>query len=61
MIATQLINFIQSELAVPRESIRLALRQSQPTPNYFPLILWQYGLISLAQLEQIFDWLENSN
>ena len=58
MSASQLINFIQSELAVPRESISLALRQSQPTPNHFPLILWHYGLISLQQLEQIFDWLE---
>jgi hypothetical protein len=25
------------------------------------MILWQYGLITLAQLEEIFDWLEQRN
>jgi Protein of unknown function (DUF2949) len=23
-----------------------------------PIILWQYGLVTLSQLNQIFDWLE---
>ncbi len=24
-----------------------------------PMLLWQYGLVSLEQLQQIFDWLES--
>jgi hypothetical protein len=31
-----------------------------PKQDYAPLpmILWQYGLITLEQLAQIFDWLD---
>jgi hypothetical protein len=55
----QLIEFLQTELAIPAESISLALRQTTETPNLLPMVLWQYGLVTLRQLEQIFDWLEN--
>ena len=54
----QLIRFLLEELAIPAESIKMALRHSQPNPVFLPLILWQYGLVSLKQLEQIWDWLE---
>ena len=60
MIPSQFIEFLHSELAIPTESITLALGQGQPTPNQFPIILLQYGLISLEQLERIFDWLETA-
>ncbi len=60
MNPTKLIEFLQSELAIPTDSITLAWRMSQLNPNQFPIILWQYGLISLSQLEQIFDWLETA-
>jgi hypothetical protein len=55
----QLIDFLQTELSIPAESISLALRQTTETPNLLPMVLWQYGLVTLHQLEQIFDWLEN--
>ncbi|WP_353737261.1 MULTISPECIES: DUF2949 domain-containing protein [unclassified Moorena] len=55
---TKLIRWLQEELEIPRASIALALRQGEPSPNFLPMILWQYGLISLDQLDQIFDWLE---
>jgi hypothetical protein len=25
-----------------------------------PMILWQYGLVTLEQLDRIFDWLETA-
>jgi Protein of unknown function (DUF2949) len=55
---TQLIKFLQEELAVPKPSISLALKQSNNSASVLPIILWQYGLITLAQLDRIFDWLE---
>jgi hypothetical protein len=56
----QLVNFLQTNLAVPPESIELALRRTEQTPSLLPMILWQYGLVTTDQLEQIFDWLETS-
>ncbi|NEQ33428.1 MAG: DUF2949 domain-containing protein [Leptolyngbya sp. SIO4C5] len=54
----QLVEYLQQELAVPSEAIALGLRQSAATPNLLPMVLWQYGLATTPQLEQIFDWLE---
>lgn len=57
--ATQLISFLQEELAIPPAWIALAQRRhGEQDPNLLPMILWQYGLLTLEQLEQVFDWLE---
>ncbi len=53
-----LIAFLEDELAIPSDSIELAVRNHPDTPNQLPMILWQYGLVTLQQLDQIFDWLE---
>ncbi len=53
----QLINFIQEELAVSASSIAIAQRRCDQESGSLPIVLWQYGFISLNQLEQIFDWL----
>jgi Protein of unknown function (DUF2949) len=58
-VSTQakLIKFLREELAVPATAIALALRQPEQGAN-LPMVLWQYGLITLDQLNQIFDWME---
>jgi len=38
--------------------IATALRHPEQTPSLLPIILWQYGLVTLEQLDRIFDWLE---
>ncbi len=57
----QLISFMREDLAIPAASIKLALRQVEQTPNLLPMMLWQYGLITLTQLDRIFDWLEKGS
>jgi hypothetical protein len=52
------INFLLQDLAIPAAGISLALRHVEQTPNLLPMVLWQYGLVTLTQLDQIFDWLE---
>jgi hypothetical protein len=53
----QLIDFLQEQLALPPLAIAMAIRLREQNPGPLPMILWQYGLISLDQLNQIFDWL----
>ena len=60
LMLTRLIRFLQEELAIPTASITLALRHGEQTPSLLPMVLWQYGLVTLKQLEQIFDWLETA-
>lgn len=54
---TRLISFLQEELAIPEAWIALAQRQGEQDPDLLPMILWQYGLLTLSQLNQVFDWL----
>ncbi|MBE9009045.1 DUF2949 domain-containing protein [Pseudanabaenaceae cyanobacterium LEGE 13415] len=52
------IKFLHHDLSLPRSSIQLALRQGRSQRDPLPMVLWQYGLVTLTQLEQIFDWIE---
>lgn len=57
---TRLLRFLQDELAISAALIAIALRHSEQDPGPLPMILWQYGLVTLEQLDQIYDWLENA-
>lgn len=57
---TRLIRFLKEEMAIPADSIAIALRQSEHGLNPLPMVLWQYGLITLEQLDRIFDWMETA-
>ena len=57
-VQTKLIQYLQEDLAIPADFLGIALRNSQQDLTQLPMVLWQYGLVSLGQLEQIFDWLE---
>ncbi|OLP15743.1 hypothetical protein BST81_24810 [Leptolyngbya sp. 'hensonii'] len=53
-----IIAFLREELAMPKSSIELALRQAEQVSGPLPIVLWQYGLITLPQLGEIFTRLE---
>lgn len=54
----QFIKFLREDLAIPAAAIAMALRHHDEGANLLPMILWQYGLITLEQLDLIFDWME---
>ena len=56
----KLISFLKDDLAIPSASIDLAVRHQPDAHNQLPMILWQYGLVTLEQLDRIFDWLETA-
>lgn len=56
----RLIRFLQDDLAISASSIDIALRHSAQDPGPLPMILWQYGLVTLEQLDRIYDWLETA-
>jgi len=55
----QFMRFLQDDLAISDVNLQLALRHPEQTPSLLPMILWQYGLVTVTQLNQIFDWLES--
>ncbi len=54
----QLIYFLQEDLCLAQSAIAMAIRYAKQERGPLPMILWQYGLVSLEQLNQILDWLE---
>jgi Protein of unknown function (DUF2949) len=52
----QLIEFLQQELSISAAEIGLVTRHQETPLSQLPIMLWQYGLITLQQLEKIFDW-----
>lgn len=55
---SRLLNFLQEDLAVSESSLAIAQKHREQDPGPLPIILWQYGLITLGQLDKIYDWLE---
>ncbi len=53
------INFLHQEIELTNADIAVALRHRQFDNGPLPMLLWQYGLVNLEQLEQILDWLDN--
>jgi Protein of unknown function (DUF2949) len=54
----QLIAFLQQELSLSSATLETALLHSEKFQGPLPMVLWQQGLVSLKQLERIYDWLD---
>jgi hypothetical protein len=55
---SQFVHFLKNELDLSTDSLAIAERSFHQNPGPLPMILWQYGLVTLDQLDQIYDWLE---
>jgi Protein of unknown function (DUF2949) len=55
----KLIDFLHLNLNLPDDSVRLALKKSQPNYSNLPVVMWQYGLVNLPELNKIYDWFES--
>ncbi|MGJ3249069.1 MAG: DUF2949 domain-containing protein [Elainellaceae cyanobacterium] len=52
------IQFLKQDLAVSDREISVVLRDPDLSNGSFSMLLWKYGLITIEQLEQIFDWFD---
>lgn len=57
-MSPQFRKFLYEELAISPDSLMLAQRQGGESPYQLAIVLWQYGLITLKQLELLWDWLD---
>ncbi len=51
------LQYLQQNLGLSEAALAIATRQQQPTTTELPIVLWNYGLITLEQLGEIFDWM----
>ncbi len=53
----QLIRFLKREFLLSPDQIQVGLKQSQRNQGPLVMVLWQYGFITLEQLDQAQQWL----
>ena len=51
--------FLQDELAISKSELAVVIGRKQCSVDPLPMLLWQYGLVTLDQLSAIFDWLDD--
>jgi hypothetical protein len=54
-----LLEFLQRRLGLSPSALELGQRQSELEQAPLPIVLWSFGLLSLQQLEDVFDWQNN--
>ena len=55
----ELLKFLQNDLDISTASIDVALKQWKQDPGPLPIVLWQCGLVTIDQLDQIYDWMDS--
>ena len=51
-----LLQFLQRRLGLSPNALELGQRQAELEQAPLPIVLWSFGLLSLQQLEDVFDW-----
>ena len=51
-----LLQFLQRRLGLSPSALELGKRQAELEQAPLPIVLWSFGLLSLQQLEDVFDW-----
>jgi hypothetical protein len=58
MTYNHFVKFLQEEINLPEDAIAIAQRSVDHNLGLMPMVLWQYGLVTIEQLDRIYDWLE---
>ena len=51
-----LLQFLQRRLGLSPSALELGQRQAELEQAPLPIVLWSFGLLSLQQLEDVFNW-----
>lgn len=59
-IYNNFIQFLENDLAMPKDALAIVQKAVDKNVEPVPMILWQYGLVTLEELDRIYDWLETA-
>lgn len=52
------IQFLQNDLAMSQDALAIVQKTWEKNVEPVPMVLWKYGLVTLDELDRIYDWLE---
>ena len=53
----QMLHYLHDELALAEHTVEAAMDRSGQEFLFLPMVLWEYDLLTLKQVDQIYDWL----
>lgn len=53
----EMLYYLQSQFGLSPGVVESALRRSGEDSLFLPMVLWQYELLTLKQLDKVYDWL----
>ncbi|WP_041238153.1 DUF2949 domain-containing protein [Gloeothece citriformis] len=61
LILNQFYEFLQEDLFLSTDELAVVRNQQHSVTSVtnLPMLLWQYGLVSLEQLQRVLDWLDH--
>lgn len=57
-LQTPLLEDLRHKLAIPTDALKMAVKFTEASMGSLPMVLWQYGLIDLQQLDEVLDWMD---
>ena len=54
------INFLLTDIGLSKSAINLGIKLSRKNKASLPITLWSYGLISIDELDRIYNYLWNN-
>lgn len=57
-IYNNFIQFLQDDLAMSKDVLVIVKKTVEKNVEPVPMVLWKYGLVTLEELDRIYDWLE---
>ena len=54
------VKFLQDDLSMSKDALAIVQKTVEKNVEPVPMILWQYGLVTLEELDRIYDWLETA-
>lgn len=51
-----LVEFLRRDIGLSDDALNLGLRQAVQEQAPLPVTLWRFGLISLGQLDRVYEW-----
>ncbi|MDJ0581012.1 DUF2949 domain-containing protein [Crocosphaera sp.] len=58
-LQTPLLEYLRHKLAIPADALKMAVKFTETSMGSLPMVLWQYGLIDIHQLDEVLDWIDN--
>ena len=57
----RMLHYLHDELALAENTVEAAMDRSGQEFLFLPMVLWEYDLLTLKQVDQIYDWLATAH